>query len=302
MCPLKTETPIDPAELRSFADRGRAEIGAMEIPVIRPGQGVVEQHGKIESTLLLEPSVLEGLDELPIRTALLAPFYIRQGGSTVRTGPREMIRCGAPEGSFERRNTAVRDEGTRVDDWERMYRPLEDRGIGACEWTNTQAATSFRLYRAPALREGGFIRNGQWRTRTLLEKARIPHVMVSTRYVREPKVLGGLSAAELRFLFALHAISDRAIYGGVDPSHVCVRDGRLTISEDVAERLCTADRLLGLLTEFERIDELRLVPAQLRALEFFPSSRPHIQYVGDDPESADLVVRLKRAVVWEPPS
>lgn len=300
MRPLVTEAPIQPELLATFAERRRVGgVAELEVPAIYAREGVVEQHGKIESALLLEPSLLDGLDDLPMRTALLMPFFIRADGSTVRTGPKEMVRLGAREGSFERRNTDV-SKRRLVDDWCRMYHPLEDGGFGLAEKTNTQAAARFRLYRAPSIREGQRFSTDQWRTSTFLKEARIPNVMVPMRYLREPATVRRLSAVQLRSLFALHALSDREVYGGVDPNHLCVRDGLLTVSADLAERIGEADKLLGLLTELEGMGELEFVPVELRILEFFPAARPHIQYVGDDDSSSDMVIRLTRAIVRGP--
>lgn len=297
----ETSIEIRPDLLAVLSSPGRAEGEAVHESARAEGEGASEasesqtsrQHAKVESALLLEPSLLDGLDDLPMRAALAAPFYTYRNSARVGCGPAAMVRWGAQEGTFSVPNSKVLRSEFPKDEWDLVYQPLQERGMA-----RKLGERKYELMRAPAVDAAGFRPSRDRRTPALLLRPRntVPHVMLPAVYCEDAETVRNLSAIQLRALFALHALSDLQAHGGVDPNHVRISRGRMVVSPDLAERLGDASAMLRYLEEFHALGELVLVSADLREVEYFPAARPHIEYFGPDDRGEHFVVRMTRTV------
>lgn len=284
--PIHLSASLDPALMRAFAARAPEDV---QVHLERA-------HGKVESALLLDPHLLDGMSDLGTRTALLAPMYTRGHGAVVSPGPREAHQTwGAVEGSFVRRN-AVAARAPSDDDWQAVYAEVFERGMGEPQGRKGRARQSCRLLRAPSLSFGNerrFVRNGQPRDVRLLDRKHIHNVMFPAWIMSKDGPLKRLSAQGLRLFFAIYAISDPDAYGGTDPNHLRVQRGDLIMSQDLAARLgLSATEVLASLLEWDAENLVAFVPAELRSMSTYPSARPHIAYWGrsDEPECRDFVI------------
>jgi len=237
---------------------------------------VARNFASIESALVFDASVRRRLHPEVRRFAICLASVLQRDSSKVLVSEADIERWNIDVNAV----VGTSDRSAYRQPWGVLSRELVKAKMLTDELRREKKKRHARLHLAPVYtnrRQSAPVERptGELRDRGIAT-ARVPH-----EYFRDER-LGELDTAEVFTLVVVHALTDLGAYGGVDPAHIRVEQGRLHLSRQVCDAAgLSGSEVLEVLLGLEKAGYLVFVPVVWNEVEV-PGMATTYEWVRDD--------------------